>query len=1360
MLSSIDQNLLPPPDPSSPHVLPSQFSNSSSPSPSSTSSSPSSKPSLPQLQQPVPSPEVELEADLPNPLHSFSIRDYVFTARSKDIKTNWPFSSKNLQLCLNHGLTEVLPPFQPLDTIRNLQSFGSSHTVKEPPITTIFDKVNSSKFDIKKNDGLLEPSSDDTDTVVKLTEKKVDTISSCRHVEEDGNSFPSLTTTTTTSDGESLPKASLKASKKCRLVVKFGDRGVSAENIASTTTTVTPIVSESSLMMASKVCPVCKTFSSSSNTTLNAHIDQCLSVESSSAPPKWTADDDDDHAKVAKHHNKVKPRRTRLMVDIYKTAPRCTLEELDRRNGRLSSLAMEEIDEDETTCSEEKSERVKPVQAKKSLGDVGPVYIDESGTKVRILSSNFDEVSPVVARRVGETGGGMNKKNKKKKCLRGSKNMVALKKRESLIRKHKKYLKLAAQSKKLFSDKTTHSSQIRGNHEQPANLRTFSDEELHASQQQIPPGNNSGNLRPWVCSKPRGTPTKINNHHQEDHQQQQPPIRSHWHSLAESDNQSFPVGDSSEESTGIQKFTNLSENLAFCHERIEKNKVQQVVSIKRKRGRPLSRRPVITGDEDVGKYFGLMKQKFVESNRDDHRDRSLKPPNACKNKVTESLDKLPSVHSVVEARKKKIKKGSNLKEPQVHLLDERRDTLSAGNCDVDQQYDMMHDHREYQLESDVVTEELACGDGNARTESRQIEGMMICSDLLGKEQLGLINLDSVSPGLDSTRELVHGDDIGDESLSKTTEGMHGGASLSKSIDTVLYSVKDASKLSMEDYRGFLSGSEAPTDSAEPDFVNEHEMATEMDAEIDSGEAENGMDSFPELDPIPIPGPPGSFLPSPRDMGDDFQGNSSVTTTSRAQSSLDIGNVVDKDSSESPISAASSISNSTTTAQNGCGLDFVESKRSLGSMAVTRIDIEPHVQNGDILPVSKPCIEKDINTRLDRNHLDKGSFTVANPDNHQPCCCQRKERVPLAPASIVLNQHDSSLLLRRRKTAAASMMIDHPSGKLKGCSSTSIPRSLSTFDTRTEYAPPSTCPTSGADAVGFQVIKPHLVPSMDYESSSPSTPNPVLRLMGKNLMVVSKDDEASKPPYLQQQLTTSSHPQNHYSADPQFPKFSTIGNVRNHEPRLLHQMVPHPHSSAVFPRNLHGHHVSPYSNVGLTNAAAVYMPNGMFHNYSPQCNPLATNAYSSPSPHCTKEVIIIDDDPERAHPAMTNKLIMKYGEGNSIRETNNHVIPSGSMYLPGGMQSNYSPNHMHSIACYPPSQEHHHTSPMGESSSPIVRANRFHLTTPSNIRYSADSSRMLHQSPLQAAAAAAPPPPPSSDSVLRSSSAMYYSPSFS
>ncbi|KAL2323863.1 hypothetical protein Fmac_022921 [Flemingia macrophylla] len=41
----------------------------------------------------------------------FSIRQYVLAFRHRNILHSWPFHEKHLQLCLKHGLKEVLPPF-------------------------------------------------------------------------------------------------------------------------------------------------------------------------------------------------------------------------------------------------------------------------------------------------------------------------------------------------------------------------------------------------------------------------------------------------------------------------------------------------------------------------------------------------------------------------------------------------------------------------------------------------------------------------------------------------------------------------------------------------------------------------------------------------------------------------------------------------------------------------------------------------------------------------------------------------------------------------------------------------------------------------------------------------------------------------------------------------------------------------------------------------------------------------------------------------------------------------------------------------------------------------------------------------
>jgi hypothetical protein len=87
--------------------------------------------------------------------------------------------------------------------------------------------------------------------------------------------------------------------------------------------------------MASKSCPMCKTFSSSSNTTLNAHIDHCLSVGSTKG---FELD-------VLKP--KIKPRKKKLMAKIYVMVLHYTLEDLDLRNGTnwaASSIRVDPID--------------------------------------------------------------------------------------------------------------------------------------------------------------------------------------------------------------------------------------------------------------------------------------------------------------------------------------------------------------------------------------------------------------------------------------------------------------------------------------------------------------------------------------------------------------------------------------------------------------------------------------------------------------------------------------------------------------------------------------------------------------------------------------------------------------------------------------------------------------------------------------------------------------------------------------------------------------------------------------------------------------------------------------------------------
>ncbi|KAL6562465.1 hypothetical protein OROGR_003472 [Orobanche gracilis] len=163
--------------------------------------------------------------------------------------------------------------------------------------------------------------------------------------------------------------------------------------------------------MASKACPVCKTFASSSNTTLNAHIDQCLSRESGT---KRT-----ENSKVIKH--RVKRRKTRLMVDVYETALHCTLEDLDIRNGTnwASNLSfpVDQIYQKHASITSE------------DINKDGDVYVDSNGTKLQILSKPGDFSSSSNA----NCGFGPNKLVRKSK----GNEFLSSKKKKYLVQKEK-----------------------------------------------------------------------------------------------------------------------------------------------------------------------------------------------------------------------------------------------------------------------------------------------------------------------------------------------------------------------------------------------------------------------------------------------------------------------------------------------------------------------------------------------------------------------------------------------------------------------------------------------------------------------------------------------------------------------------------------------------------------------------------------------------------------------------------------------------------------------------------------------------------------------------------------------------------
>ncbi|KAG7534429.1 hypothetical protein ISN45_Aa08g019860 [Arabidopsis thaliana x Arabidopsis arenosa] len=282
-------------------------------------------------------------------LSSFSIRDYAFSYRTKNIKKSWPFSSTSLQLCLKHGLSDPLPPIQPLGTV-----ISHSPEVKKPNITHV--EAISNK-------------------------KKSEKLGSNQTLVETKQGFENGLLASGSKSKIQVAMANKNPRKKGGLVVKPGacvDSGSKEDHSC---------LFSASESMALRTCPICKTFSSASNTTLNAHMDQCLSVDSG-------------QQLISKPNRpKTKPRlKVKSMSDIYASAKEGTLEDLDKRNGTkwamISSYSNRVVsDNKHEVVNKEKKRSVLRVRIDEDAAGIGPVYIDAKGQKLRILSKFNEKAS-------------------------------------------------------------------------------------------------------------------------------------------------------------------------------------------------------------------------------------------------------------------------------------------------------------------------------------------------------------------------------------------------------------------------------------------------------------------------------------------------------------------------------------------------------------------------------------------------------------------------------------------------------------------------------------------------------------------------------------------------------------------------------------------------------------------------------------------------------------------------------------------------------------------------------------------------------------------------------------------------------
>lgn len=1107
-----------------------------------------------------------------NKNNKFSIRDYVFRTRRKDIKTNWPFSQENLQLCLKHATaTDLLPPFQSvkgcavdnrLTDKDNIVTLEEKHVeLDDDPVSTSSSSGRICMPKLAVDCRNTNSSGSDREKVSRSTK----TSRSCSEID----SLPTAETRNPCSGAEAVnllepmvkkPSMSNKSgstvqqsAKKCRLMVKFGN--VTDRNIEEAdTTTNNFMVSEA---MASKVCPVCKTFTSSSNTTLNAHIDQCLSGESSTV--KWTA-----NPKVIKH--RIKPRKMRLMVDIYLTAKSCTLEDLDRRNGTNWALnptsSVREIDEVPTV---EKLDKPPPVNLECTASE-GAVYIDANGTKLRILSKFNDEQLP--------SSKPVNDPLQKKMADGDRRSNILTKKRK----KHHKLLKSASHTKRFCLSKPGHCPKIKSRQESTFSPRENVDKvdcrnkHLRSADQMI--SNGLGTIKQWACSKRTGLTRKTSD--KDNHQLSGGDISTG----VQSDNDVLPRTDSfkkrsclvksprssvclpeSSQRMGNMRLDQLqdehSEEPRFLQKKVDFPSSQSPLPSNKKRslvlqrckgkhlkldGHSVNNRPKITIDHALP-----VKNMRVGRNTDNSEiNCEQSTPHQS---VSSSARKLSSLRknlsSVSEGPARGVKynlkwKTASFKRPSMSLSSESEE---AEVCQTEgEKHCLRGNLSETKIQEGKSCDRVIVKRSEVPSIRKNREGIMASNV---EDTLGLKSSQSAAE--------THSDNETDSSLAGASDAM-GSAKANhqsqsdKTMDPVVSEFvvsgdfmsfskpMDAgsdemsgparshcnSQLFSEEYKGSFLGDKAAACSQDPILGVEGMIDGNVHDITELGSKDDGQGNyFLDVDPIPIPGPPGSFLPSPGRMSSEDLHGSSTLTSSRIQSSADHPEFVDQDSSGSPTSAASTVSNSTM-ARTGSRYsgNLYDGGRDSMLKCHTGWEDNRSCFSGntvDLLVENSVTLRQTANTGNDKDGLDKFNANTLFPGkgtfrftNDKPCCCVRKEGG--ASQGFTLNHEESQLLQR---WAIVPSLFPASENQLSRDSLTrpnniilkSNSFSLSDSSSGPETNAPTRSSATGHTLFGISADSEFKLPTRDSESFSPSASNPVLRLMGKDLMVINKDEDS-------------------------------------------------------------------------------------------------------------------------------------------------------------------------------------------------------------------------------------------------------------
>ncbi|KAJ0261583.1 hypothetical protein HA466_0046740 [Hirschfeldia incana] len=838
-------------------------------------------------------------------LQNFSIRDYAYSNRKNNIKNNWPFSPNSFQLCSTHGVTDPLPPFETTASSSSGKQIVS-HVHRGCGLAKLGVEGGCSQSSIIKNGH---------GTNTSVSKSKVE-----------------IVVAGSTSNNN-------KNNKKC------GRGGLMVKSKEDTC---------GGLVMTTTTCPICKTFSSASNTTLNAHIDQCLSADSV-VPPVSTYKPNkprvdqcmsvDSAVPTVSTYKPNKPRpkplmKIKTMVDIYASAKGCTLEDLDKRNGTkwASVLSHSVADKSEVLSKKRKASPV----------GVGPVYIDAKGQKLRILtelSEKKNTSTRTMLREQHEDGSKESSKSSRKR--RGGKRQY-------------KYLKL--------TNLKANTSEI------PECQRVFSGEGSSTSHRRI--------YNQRMLSK-RGLVSK---------------------KLNEKEHKLYTLRDQPSEEDDDDDDSWLG------GERLVVRGTDSSPLYKQKLRREVS---------------GRSKTMFGSKGTQSRSSRVQMSEKEEKSLARAHLDTVQFKKRLPSIQEDKYPLGKNVRE----IADASRRATSMRKSSPPFE---SNGWRRLSLPVELKKARL---DSSEEEEDGKWESEMTQERELSDDD------DYVSGDDDSLSFSRYDDDDDDDDDEESSDEEEDDDNNNNNNNNKRANALDKS-----------SDATPPSERAMYYYSEQVEEMiyeqTTWEEDVRFGSEVRGKGSlFVEVDTIPIPGPPGSFLPSPRDMCyDENLGNSSVIT-SQIQS-------FDRNSSESPVS-------------NG-RLSFC---------------VPSHHETSTIDKTEPP-------PRLGSN------------DDHESCscCCQRKERIS---EGIALN-HQTSHLLQRRAAAHSST------------------------DMNLTKSPPIRLDPNHPFEQSPDMIQQELNLQSRFSNRAvvPPSPNPVLRLMGKDLMVMNQVEADNKGASLASLKPTTKFPDPH------------------------------------------------------------------------------------------------------------------------------------------------------------------------------------------------------------------------------------------